>query len=569
MDRRSLLLPGLLAAAALAINLSAIGWGLPNGNYTWAADSIRPGAPLSIIYRTFISDPVNSGWFWFKYPPGHVFIIAAAYAPYMAWLWVSGGIVDPGSSYPYGMTDPEGTLATLAIIGRLLSALMGTGCVLLVFATLRNSFGRGAATAAAALTALSYPMVYYSHTTNVEIPYLFWMLLALLAATRLLEGQQQRRWWVLLALGAAMSVSSKELGAGVFLALPPVVAVYVARNQGVAALVRGGLIAAVALVVTMVAANNIALNPSGFLNRVGFLTHTLPAETALEYAPYYFPIDLGVARGWATELAQLKTAGRQLTVALGWPALVLAVAGLFLAARQRPAWTLMLVGAGLGFYLLGLRAMLSMSLRYVMPLSLLACLPAGIALARVASEGRGAAVRRVVAGLLCLYMAAYGLDVCRMLGGDGRYRAEAWLEANLSDGQRVETYQRPTYLPRLPAKASHVAVDFYDRSIEGLRNRDPDYIVLSSAGIAGFSVKYSSDWTGPGQDSDQWVANQVGPGGQVLNYKRRANVQLLAGITDGSLGYSEVGRFVVDPWIDRPLIQSLNPEITIYARARP
>ena len=72
-----------------------------------------------------VSESWNSGWFWFKYPLGHVLVLGVTYLPYMAWLVLSGGIEDPTSAYPYGMADPEGTLAMLALIGRSVSALMG------------------------------------------------------------------------------------------------------------------------------------------------------------------------------------------------------------------------------------------------------------------------------------------------------------------------------------------------------------------------------------------------------------------------------------------------------------
>jgi hypothetical protein len=51
-----------------------------------------------------------------------------------------------------------------------------------------------------------------------------------------------------------------------------------------------------------------------------------------------------------------------------------------------------------------------------------------------------------------------------------------------------------------------------------------------------------------------------------MNFTRDANADFLRRLQSGELGYEEAARFVVDPWIPRPTIQSLNPEITIYRR---
>ncbi len=561
--------PLVLFATSLAIFLFANDWGLPNGNNTWANDAIAPGAPLSILYRLFVADEWNSGWFWFKYPLGHVLILGTTYAPYMAWLVVSGGIADPTNEYPYGMEDPEGTLAMLAIIGRSVSAVMGAGGVVVVYSSVRHAFGRSAGIASGLTTALCYPFIYYCHTTNVEIPYLFWLLLAFMAAARLVEGSLERRWWLLLGAAAAMSVASKELGAGFFLALPPVIVLAaLARGESFGEVVRGGMLAAVTAVAVLLFANLAFLNPTGFTNRVGFLTQTLPAEVALQYAPYYFPISLGGGRELAAELAQLELAGDRLLTSVGLPTAILAIIGIFVGLRRRPWWTLLAVGASVTFYLMGARAMLSLSMRYVLPTAVVACAFAGIALGAMLDARRLRPIAIPLALAFAVFMFAYGWDVNRMLSGDPRYDAESWLAANAHDEQVIEVYQRPTYLPRTPDGVKMIRIDFDKRSVKELHERAPDFVLLSSAGLSGVTVEYKKDWKGDDYASDEWIPSQRATDGTIMNYKRRANVELLDGLRDGSLGYEKAAEFALEPWIDRPLIQSLNPKITIYARQR-
>lgn len=562
------LLPLGLFAFSLLINVYSLAWGLPNGNDTWAADSIRPGAPLAILHRVFLSEGFNSGWFWFKYPLGHVFVLGAAYAPYLAWLKLSGGLATPTSAYPHGFADAEGAMMTLALLGRSTSAAMGAGSVVLVYFCLVRSFGRLAAASAALATALCYPMVYYSHTTNVEVPYVFWMLAALLGAIRIAEGAPERRWWVLLGAGAAASVATKEIVAGVFVGLAPALALARGtRDRSLLPILRGGLIAASAFTVVLLVASNALWNPAGFLNRLGFLTQSLDPEIALQYAPYYFPIELGAARSWGVELTQLSIAAKRVLESVGIPIVVLAAGGLFLAAKQAPRTALLMAAAAAGFYLVGVRAMLSLSLRYVLPIAVFASMLAGISVAYLARAGSTAMIRRPLAIAAVAFMVLYGWDVNRMLSGDGRYGAEAWILQNVEEGATIEVYQRPTYLPRIPETYAVTTVEFSDRDVEGFRLRQPDYVVLSSAGISGVTVEYKEDWATDEDTPSDYVPSQIGPGGQVMNYARRDNKEFLGRLMDGSLGYVEAARFHVSPWIERPLIQSLNPEIKIFKRA--
>jgi hypothetical protein len=176
------------------------------------------------------------------------------------------------------------------------------------------------------------------------------------------------------------------------------------------------------------------------------------------------------------------------------------------------------------------------------------------------------AVARAAAVVMLVWIAVYGLEVDRMLAYDARYSAESWLATHARADEVVEVYQQPTYLPRFPSFLRVDSVPFDERTIEGVEKRRPDWIVLSSAGLSGVSVAYRKDWQGEEYDTEDWMPSQIAPGGAVMNYKRRGNVELLEALTQERLGYRRVATFFVEPWIDRTLIQSLDPEVTIYAR---
>lgn len=562
-------IPAALFLLALVVYSPGLGWGLPGGDETWAADAIRPTAPLAVVYRNFLDAGWNSGWFWFKYPPFHPVLLTAVYLPYLAWLWFVGGLEGFRSDYPFGLADPESALAMLALLGRCVSAWMGAGCVVLAYLCVAPDFGRRAAAATAFTVGLSYPMVFYSQTTNVEVPYLFWTMVALLAAIRLVDGWVAPHWWALLGIGAALAVSTKELAAGAFVGMPIAIVASMA-NARVAPRrwIVGGLIAAACCAAALALANLAWFNPLGFWRRIGFLTQSLPEEIVLQYAPYYFPIDLGAARGSAAELGQLRLAAARVAESLGWPTLAAAAAGAVVAARRRPRVAAVLAATALAYYLVSVRAMLSLSVRYVLPLTVVASIAAGIALAELVRPGRLRGLRIVVAGLLAAYVFAYGWDVNRMFSGDGRYGAEAWLEANAPAGARIEIYQNRTYLPRFSSRVNVVEVPFDERDADSFRTRRPDFVVLSSAGLSGVTVRYKQDWQEESEVADGFSPAKTSATGVVMSYRKDANAAFLEDLLAEKLGYREAARFVVEPWIERPLIQSLNPEIRIFARDR-
>jgi 4-amino-4-deoxy-L-arabinose transferase-like glycosyltransferase len=559
--------PVVVFLFALFVYTRSLGWGLPGGDETWAADAIKPSAPLAVAWQNFAAHGWNSGWFWFKYPPFHAFLLCALYAPYLGWLWMTGEISGMSSDYPFGLRDPVASLSVLALIGRAASAAMGAGSVLLVYACVVRSFGRAAAIGAAFVTTMAYPMVFYSQTTNVEVPYLFWMLLALLGAVRIVEGDGRTRWWSLLGLGAALSVSTKELSSGALVGMPlAIIGASLAARRPAWSWIRGGLVAAAVFAAAMVVANNVVWNPLGFTQRIGFLTQTLPREVALQYAPYYFPIDLGGSRGAGVELAQLQVAATRLAASLGWTTLGLSIAGWLVVLRRRPAWALLFVAVTAAYYLVSVRAMLSLSLRYLLPITVVFCVVAGIALAELVREGRARPFRIALAAAAAVYVFAYGWDVNRMMAGDGRYAAERWLNAASKESVRVEIYQRRTYLPRFAEGLTVIEVPFEERDAGAFAERRPDLVVLSSSGLSGITVRYKQDWQEDSEAAEGYSPSQRSVTGEVMNFSRDANRDFLERLEREELGYERAAHFVVDPWIERPLIQSLNPEISIYRR---
>jgi len=526
-------------------------WGLPNGDQTWAADSVAPMTPLAVAYRTFAEKGFDSGYFYFKYPTGHQLLLAAVTAPVVGIAYLRGDLHGVQNDYPFGFAAPESYLAAMALLARVLSAAFATGIVALLADLTRRLSTPTAGLYAALMAAGCYPLLFYAHTSNVETACLFWAVLALWSAARAVE-EERPRMFLLTGVAAALAISTKEQIVGFFALLPLVIVVRQltrARDErGLARLLpRGAAAGAVAALVAWLAANAAFFNPSGFINRLRFLTHTLPADVRAEYAAYEFPIDFSTDWTLADEIAHVLKALAAVVSSVGWPTAIAATAGLVLLARRQPRLLLYVACAFVGYYAVSLRLLKQVELRYVLPWSALVAVPAGVFLSSIAARGRGG---RIVALLVCVFAVVYSGDVLRLLAGDARYQAESWMAPHLAQGESVEVYQSWTYLPRWARAHGVVRPPVDAMAVADVRERSPDFIVLSSKGKEGITMYPNPDWRD----------------GRGMMLEREENKQMLAALESGALGYEPVARFERRPLIPRELITSLAPAISVYRR---
>ncbi len=550
-ERRYLRALAAISCAAVLAGAIGIDWGLPNGNTTWAADSVAPMTPLSVAYHVFAEHGFDSGYFYFKYPVGHQLLLAAASAPVLAAAKMRGELHGISSDYPYGFSDPEFYLAVLALVTRALSTLLAAGILLAVAGIAHRLSGdRRAGVLAALVAAGSYPLVFYAHTSNVETAFLFWAFTALYATVRGLEGDQPRWFW-LLGASAALAVSTKEQIFGFVVPLPLLIAaVHLWRPRAEAAtglLPRGTVAGAALSVVVLLAVNAAFYNPSGFLNRYRFLTHTLSPEVRALYANYEFPVDFSTSWTLVQEVQHVGKALHAVATSLGWPGFAAGLGGLVLLAF-RNRYALVCVALPLvGYYVVSLRVLKQVEIRYTMPISTLLAVPAGVLLAFAWQRARGA---RIAVTVLVLAGLLHSGEVLPMLTNDARYRAEAWMAPHLAAGRTLEVYQSWTYLPRWQALPTVSRPAFAEMNVAGLTQRAPDFVVLSSKAREGIYMYPNPDWRD----------------GRGMMLEAQENRQLLDSLETGRLGYQQVARFEHPLLIRRELITSLNPAITIYRR---
>jgi hypothetical protein len=536
---------GVLAVGSLLYTWH-LGWGLPNGNSSWAADAYGPITVLGLVQRSFRE--WNSGFFYFKYPLGYPFLLAATYAPVLGYLFLTGGWRNPRAEYPYGFEDPDAALFALGIAGRLLSVLFALGLVAAAYGIARRLLGLWAARLAAVLVATAYPVVYYAHTTNLDIGYVFWLIAALYFALVAAESESPMPW-AALGVAAAMAVSAKEQGFAFLLPLPflAVGSRILARRSIRECWSRCVIAMSVAALVTIVLANNVLFNPLGFVARIAYLLGQPLTPVEVRLAPVEFALWKG-AKEW-TYLGQLWDA---LDSALGTAVACAAVAGAFVVWRRRRAAIWLLVPAA-SYYYVSLRALDLITLRYTLPLMIVAALLTAGLLAFAAELRTTPAARRAVmaaAFVIGVLGLARSVELDWLLGSDSRYSAEAWMAAHLPPGSRGEIYQKPVYLPRFDSRWKVEAVPIAERSIDGLAARRPDFIVLSSASAKSISHTWNADW--------RTTRDLLAP--------RSEAVRFVDALLAGTLEYEPVIRFSQKPRLFRSRITSIAPEITIYAR---
>jgi hypothetical protein len=529
----------ILVLLSLGLNAFWLWWGLPNAGHTWAVDVIAPLEPLVAAKRLFIDDWWNSGYVN-KYPMGHFFLLMVVYAPYILYLFATGGLGKPTDDYPYGLNDPEAALTVLTLLANGVSALMGVGIVVLTYLTARDLFGARGAFFSALIVALSPPFIYYSHTSNVDVPSLFWCSLGLFAFARIVQGNMHRYNYLVLGVAAGMAMATKEQVLGFFILLPvPILIVQIMAQRRMAAqpvrssipALRRALIGSNVLlglgtcILTFVLATHLIFNWDANLWRLIWRISHVQPELQLKYVSPSLELR-GVLDAW------------QQTFWLLWdsmnPALFIASILGIITVTFKERWAGFFLVPLLSHLLLFIPMLNLLRARFVMQLILVLAFFGGRFISQVCTWGsKRTRALFPLSAMLWAYSFVYGFSVDYLMMYDSRYKAEAWMQAHLATGATVETYSQPTYLPRLPKNLRVNRAPFTDEGLAGLRKRSPEYLVLTSAE----------------HDDLQEEA-------------------LLTRLLQGGFGYRVIQSFQTEPLLGRNLIPGLSPQITILQRVQ-
>jgi 4-amino-4-deoxy-L-arabinose transferase-like glycosyltransferase len=432
-----------LLVAVAVVRAVGLTWGLPASD-GWDDDGIAPRDFLVGVVETFTPGS------YFTYPPVHLLLLALLNAPFAIVALLRAPSLSPHDVVSTFIQVP--TMTAFAIVARLVSLAMSLGIVATLAKIGEEVRSKRAGLWMAACAAVNATLTYYAHTTNLDVPYLFWAFLSILFVARaIVRGAPRllRR----AAVFAALAVGTKDQAYAVLLlSLPTALVAWaawdpamrarrgeIARETGIAAAIAVGLLALV---------DGAILNPTGFAARVHFLL----GPASQDHAEY--------AKGLHGALLLMRDALEHFDWFYPLVFAPFVLAGVPLAWRERRAAPARAIAATLP-----LLAALSFTLafnftarrsehRFLLPQSIAIAAYAGLAF-DAAFEWLATRVHRAPAQLAaaaCFAPAVYAcLAVDATLLGDARYDAEAWLAANVAPGEVVETYGNNVYLPRFPA----------------------------------------------------------------------------------------------------------------------
>jgi len=540
----------ILLLISAALNFYHLSWGLPNGATSWAWDANTPVSPLRMAYL------ITQCQFYFsKYPAAHNLLLLGLNAPYIAYLYLTGEFKDPAKEYPYGFSDPERALTSLFLADRAVSALMGVGIVLLLYLIARRRFGELAGLLSAAAIALNVIFIYHSHTTNVDIPYLFWMMLALYFFDRALESGELKHF-VLLSTFAAISLCTKESVVGVLVGMVIPLVWVVLRGRRLRGIGVTGVVRAIL-------DKRLLIGFATFLIVFGLIGCSV---TGIGYwfAKYAWVTPL--VEKYQTEhagqtikdLTILPEVAKQVVKPFGVPlSLLLLIGALWTSLKlRRMIWPYLFL---MVCYYLVFQRNYALAYRFSMPqmvfLALLgAPMIAYIIQGRIPFPGRLSALanrilrRAPIRAIGCVVIAAvFGYTLVHaaampwLLSHDARYSAEAWLQENAEEGKTIELLMGEISSPRPPQWMTTVKLDKErDRTPEAVATRGSDFLIVSGRGLT------------PEQYPEHFHFD-IEP--------------VVKALESGKLGYERAAMFKTRPFLDIPLSHNtINPLTVIYRK---
>ena len=542
--------PKALVLLAIAIAI-AIGftWGLP-GPDTWSADSISPrSCGLGAIAETYTPGHFHT------YPPLHMAILTVLSLPWMALaashVGTSADALAAELIKPLYMTGIE-------VGARIVAAVMALGIAWNTMRLWTRIRGSGVGLGAGVVVAMNATVVYYAHTGNLDVPYLFWITWSLVEIDRVASGERRERHALVLAALAALT--KDQAAAAMLLPLPVYLALvpYAARRASV--LRRDLVLGSIVAIVLYALASGALVNPTGFHRRVAFLLG--PASQTWATYP----------RGVRGALALARDSLLAIPHFTSWPIAVAALLGLlFVVVRTRGlerARLLLPFVAAVSFTLFFNFGARRTEDRFLLPQSVFFFPYAAIAFQQAWTTWPARRAWVVVACMLSLAPALLGVaSMDATLLADSRYEAERYLAA-LPQDTRVEVYGGVLFLPRIPSGLAAVRpgveplaerqpvsglTELVDSSLDP-RARSPDVIVLAT------------------ELSDVSMTEDAASHPYALiSYRDPVSRRFLRGLYDGSLGYARDLRATCSlPWPlqCRSIHNSTAGEVWIYVAGK-
>ena len=457
---------GLRLVLVLAALLHGVGlsWGMPSSD-SWDVDGVAPRDIIPGLVATF------SPGDYYTYPPLQLAIVGVLTLPVTLLAVVNAETTAVPAVIQEIVKPPYMTAITMT--ARVVTFLMSLGIVA-VIALIAGDLAprerrRSVMTFAGLFATLNWAFSYYSHTSNLDVPYLFWGCLAVLWLERAIARQEPRRLR-LFAVFAVMAVATKDQAYAMFLlGAPAALAAWAALDrwprENARPVVREIAVATAIGIALLAVIDGAVFNPSGFRARVAFLTgpaskdfEILSRDThgrLLAFADSF----LYFRRHYPPPLAVLVLAG-----------LPVAFAHARRAGRAALAAALVPVFVALSFSICFNVAALRAEERFTLPQMLMAAVFAGFGIDALWNLRAGAArwASRAACAALLLLALIECIRVDATLLAEPRYDTEAFLATNATPADTIETHGLNVYLPRFPAGPRVVRVGKNDPKRRGI-----------------------------------------------------------------------------------------------------
>jgi hypothetical protein len=572
---------GKVLAASAILRLAGLFWGLPASD-GWDDDGVAPRDFLVGVLETF------SPGHHYTYPPLHLLILTLVTAPVWLGTILRAPSFEPAVVIHWFIGVP--TMTALAVISRLVTAGLSLGLLwnLAEIGRLLRGRRRAGETAGdraaawvAAACGLNAVLTYYSQTTNLDVPYLFWSFVALRWLVHAVVERAPRALRRVLVF-AALAVATKDQAYALFLfGVPLTLGAWLALDRDArplaACLAKELAVGAAIALPLLLFIDGAVTNPLGWRERVRYLLGSASQDFA-----YYPPT-------WTGRVHAARDALLSFDQFYPWAFAVLAIAGVVVAWRG---------GAGRGADANAGREAPALRAGGLVPLLAAVSFTVAFDMSARRSEHRFALPQMVVFGIYAglaldeaharlwparrwmLYALgaplAYALFKCLAVDAamflDPRYDAEAWMRENVRPGDRMEIYGSNVELPRLPPDAVIERVDVgpvdkrnpllgvteVQTRFADIEARRPRFIVVPEFWSARYIIE--ADWVQP-------TGRVLSPGQERLEGDLESRAYFHA-LRDGRLNYrmAHDATWTSGFWPRVDIHASLTREIWIFER---
>jgi hypothetical protein len=353
---------------------------------------------------------------------------------------------------------------------------MGTALVFMVYLCGCEITDKRSALFASLITALTPPFLYYSKTANVDIPYVFWFIIAIYFFIRILKNHRTYDY-ILFAATAVFSIGTKDQAYALFILTPFIIIISLYRRnkahdkktswlksvfnkKTVSALITG--------ISLFVLIHNFMFNLQGLKKRILLLIDATKGKRI-------FANDiLGYSRMlWHTV--------KHLDFILTLPIFLICILGFLYALtrkRKNPILFILLLFC-LSYYFFYLSVLGWNFVRYLIPVYIILSFFGGLCLSYfLHASRRFRFIKYLLVILLFVNSAVYSLSVDVIMVNDSRYYVENWMQENI---KKDESILFIGYINFLPRNKGFTHVTYLLRpSQSAIKEIDPSYILINS-----------------------------------------------------------------------------------------